>query len=131
MRPTAAVLIALLMALEPARAGLEVCNKANVTAKVALGRFDGKAWRSSGWWVIAPGKCELLISGPLDARYYYLYGTDGGSGTWGGNTPFCTREGMSFDIPGRTQCATRNSDRKGFFAIDTGNEPNWKQYLSN
>jgi uncharacterized membrane protein len=131
MRPTAAVLIVLLMALEPAQAGLEVCNKADVPARVALGRFDGTAWRSSGWWVIEPRACKLLLSGPLDARYYYLYGTDGGAGTWSGDTFFCTQEGKSFDIPGRNRCAARNYDRKGFFVIDTGNEPNWKQTLSN
>ena len=130
MRPTAAVLTALFLALEPAQAGFEVCNQATVPAKVALGRFDGKVWRSQGWWVIAPGRCERILSGPLDSRFYYLYGTDGGSGTWNGDTFFCTQEGRSFNIPGRGQCAARKYDRKGFFTIDTGNEPDWKQNLS-
>jgi uncharacterized membrane protein len=128
MRFVLAVLIPLLIL--PARAGFAVCNKADVPAEVALGRFDGKAWRSEGWWTIRPQKCETLISGPLDARYYYLYGTDGGSGTWNGDTGFCTAPVGPFSIPGRGNCAARGYDRKGFFEIDTGQRTDWTQSLS-
>jgi uncharacterized membrane protein len=128
MRFVLAALIPLLIL--PARAGFAVCNKADVPAKVALGRFDGKAWRSEGWWTIRPQKCETLISGPLDARYYYLYGTDGGSGTWNGDTGFCTAAVGPFSIAGRGNCAARGYDRKGFFEIDTGQKTDWMQSLS-
>lgn len=130
MRLAVFVLTALLVCLHPARAGLEVCNKAKVAAKVALGRFDGRAWKSKGWWVILPGKCLTLIEGPLDSRYYYLYGADGGSGTWNGDTDFCTKTNGRFEIAGRANCAARGYDRKGFFEIDTKNEAHWKQSLS-
>jgi uncharacterized membrane protein len=130
MRLTATLLTTILLATAPAQAGFRVCNKANLPAKVALGRFDGKAWRSEGWWTILPQKCETLLSGPLDARYYYLYGTDGGSGTWNGDKGFCTEAVGPFSIPGRGNCAARGYDRKGFFEIDTANETSWTQSLS-
>lgn len=118
-------------AIEPARADFTVCNKATVTAKVALGEYNGTTWESRGWWTIRSQTCETLISGRLNARYYYLYGTDGESGTWNGGTYFCTLAEPKFLIAGRGNCAARGYDRKGFFAVDTGNSPNWKQSLSN
>jgi len=130
MRLTAAVLTAVFLTCLPVQAGLQVCNKAKLTAKVALGRFDGKAWKSEGWWAIRPKTCETLLSGQLDARYYYLYGTDGGSGTWSGDTGFCTADGRPFSIAGRGSCAARGFDRKGFFEIDTQDRANWTQSLS-
>ena len=128
MRLFAAALI--LIATAPAHAGFAVCNKATLPAKVALGRFDGKVWRSEGWWTIQPQKCETLLSGPLDARYYYLYGSDGGSGTWNGGKWFCTAATGPFAIPGRGNCAARGYDRTGFFEIDTGDRADWSQSLA-
>jgi uncharacterized membrane protein len=128
MRFASAALILLL--IPPAKAAFSVCNKADVPAKVALGHFDGKDWRSEGWWTIAPQKCETLLSGPLDGRYYYLYATDSGSGTWNGDTAFCTAPIGPFKIEGRGNCAARGYDRKGFFEIDTGQKADWTQALS-
>ena len=124
--------IALILLLTiPARADFTVCNKAGVTASLALGQFNGTTWESRGWWTIPSRKCKTLISGRLNARYYYLYGTDSESGTWNGGTYFCTLAQPEFQITGRGNCAARGYDRKGFFAVDTGNSPNWKQSLSN
>ncbi len=129
MRLTIAVLTATLLATVPAQARFAVCNKASLPAKVALGRFDGKTWRSEGWWTILPQKCETLLSGRLDARYYYLYGTDGGSGTWNGSKGFCTAAVGPFSIAGRGHCAARGYDSMGFFEIDTGDNADWTQSL--
>ena len=125
------VLALIVVSTVSARADFTVCNKADITAKVALGQFNGTTWESRGWWTVPSRKCETLISGRLNARYYYLYGTDGESGTWNGGTYFCTLAEPKFAITGRGNCAARGYDRKGFFAIDTGNSPNWKQSLSN
>jgi len=114
----------------PAWAGFTVCNKADVNAKVAFGFFNGKSWESRGWWTIAPQKCETIVTGRLKARYYYLYGTDRATGTWNGGTYFCTASQPDFSIAGRGNCAARGFDRQGFFAVDTGNSPNWTQSLS-
>lgn len=124
------VIALILLGAVPAHAGLTVCNKAGIAAKAALGSYNGRLWTSHGWWTIPPQKCETLIKEPLNARYYYLYATDGGSGTWNGDTHFCTASAEQFSIAGRGNCAARGYDRKGFFVIDTGNSPNWKQTLS-
>jgi uncharacterized membrane protein len=117
------------MAAGPAEAGLSVCNKGKHPARVALGRFDGRDWISEGWWTIAPSRCAAVIAEPLDARYYYLYGTDDASGVWDGRTPFCTAAGGKFVVRGRADCARRGYDRKRFFEIDTGDNLNKVQVL--
>jgi uncharacterized membrane protein len=126
-----AALAAVLIGAAPAQGAFHVCNKSNLAARVALGHFDGKHWTSQGWWTIAPKDCAELIPGPLDARYYYLYATDGASGTWDGNTNFCTAPDAKFSISGRGQCAARGFDKRGFFQVDTGQSPDWTQSLSN
>jgi uncharacterized membrane protein len=114
----------------PADAGLSVCNKGARAAKVAVGRFDGTHWSSAGWWQVAPKKCAELIAGKLDARYYYLYATDGAAGTWDGSKVFCVGTTDKFSIAGRSACTERGFDRRGFFEIDTGNQLNFTQSLS-
>ncbi len=96
-----------------------MCNKGKFPARVALGRFDGKDWSSEGWWTIAASKCADVIKTPLNARYYYLYGTDTNSGAWDGGTNFCTAPAAKFAIQGRADCAQRGYDRNRFFQVDT------------
>ena len=131
--PFLAILTALaaLMAAPPAKAAFTVCNKSNLPTRVALGRFDGKQWTSQGWWTLTPKTCVRLITGPLLARYYYLYATDGAGGSWEGKTHFCTAPGAKFLAQGRADCARRGYDRRGFFEVDTGKSPEWTQSLSN
>jgi len=124
------VLALILLSTLPARADFTLCNKADVAAKAAFGLYNGKDWESRGWWTIKPQKCETLFVGKLNARYYYLYATDGASGTWNGGTTFCTAPNPNFKIAGRGNCAARGYDRKGFFVVDTGNSPDWKTWLS-
>jgi uncharacterized membrane protein len=127
---SAFILVPALLAASPVLGALAVCNKAKRPASVALGRFNGTAWMSQGWWTVAPRKCAELIAGPLDARYYYLYADDGGAGAWDGGTTFCTAHSGRFSIAGRQACAARGYDLRGFFRIDTGQAPNWTQSLS-
>ncbi len=115
----------------PAQAGFNVCNKSNLPARVALGHFDGTHWSSEGWWTIQPNACAGILSGPLNARYYYLYATDGAAGAWEGKTHFCIAPEARFRAAGRANCAARGFDRRGFFEVDTGNKPDWTQTLSN
>jgi uncharacterized membrane protein len=123
--------LAALFTAPPAFAAFNVCNKSGMAARVALGRFDGRQWTSQGWWKVAPKTCVLLLTGPLQARYYYLYATDGAGGTWEGKTHFCTTPDAKFLAPGRNDCASRGFDRRGFFEIDTGKSAEWTQTLSN
>ncbi len=129
MRTALAVLVMLLTAGR-AHAAFAVCNKTPHETRVALGRFDGSAWSSQGWWTIAPKACQTLIAGALDARYYYLYASDGGTGSWDGKNGFCVAVADKFAIHGRANCAGRGYDRKGFFEIDTGQSRDYTQTLS-
>jgi uncharacterized membrane protein len=113
----------------PAEASFSVCNRGAHAAKVAIGRFNGRAWESDGWWTIAPKACARLLIGPLEARFYYLYGSDGGIGSWDGKHGFCVGT-AKFAIVGRGACAARGYERKGFFEVDTGNAPDYTHKLS-
>ena len=113
----------------PAEAGLNVCNKSALPAKVSVGRFNGTHWMSEGWWTVAPAKCTEVVTGTLNARYYYVYATDGAAGTWDGSKFFCTAPTDKFAIIGRGACAAQGYDRRGFFEIDTGRAVNWTQSL--
>jgi uncharacterized membrane protein len=126
-----AVTWALAGAATPALAGLNVCNKTALPVRTAVGRFDGTNWTSQGWWTVQPKTCAGILTGPLQGRFYYLYASDGGAGTWDGKTHFCVAPDKRFKSVGRADCAKRGFDRRGFFEVDTGNKPDWTQSLSN
>jgi len=133
MRNVFILAAALLLApgfLGPAMAAFNLCNKTKTAVRVAVGRFDGTQWSSEGWWTVQPGKCAGLINGPLQARYYYYYASDG-AGTWEGKTNFCVAPAARFKAEGRANCARRGFERRGFSEVDTGNKPDWTQTLSN
>src|SRR3984957_7857996 len=123
--------LAAVLAAPPAHAAFNICNKSALATRVALGRFDGTQWTSQGWWTVAPRTCARLLNGPLQARYYYLYASDGAGGTWEGKNHFCTAPDAKFLVPGRNDCASRGFDRRGFFEVDTGKAPEFTQSLSN
>jgi uncharacterized membrane protein len=123
-------LLAVLLFAGPAHAALHVCNKTARPVKLALGRFDGAVWSSTGWWALAPRQCAELVPGKLIARYYYLYATDGGSGGWTGSRGFCVSNDGKFAIPGREACEGRGFERKGFFEVDTGEAQDYTQSIS-
>lgn len=125
-----AVTLALCLIALPAWAGFKLCNHSPHAVKVALGYFDGTAWTSRGWWTVTPKTCQELVSGPLQARYYYVYANDGGAGSWDGHNGFCVAASASFVIKGRADCEGHGYDRKGFFGIDTGQARDYTQTLS-
>jgi len=129
MRVALGLAVLSLMLAAPAEARFSVCNRSAHATSVALGHFNGTDWVSEGWWTIAPKTCTSLLRAPLDARYYYLYATDGAAGTWDGSKAFCTAT-RKFSIVGRAHCVDRGFDSKGFFQIDTGESPEWTQTLS-
>lgn len=122
--------LAVLASASPALAGFTVCNRTAQAVTLALGRFNGTEWMSEGWWTIASQHCTTVIKTPLKARYYYLYATDGGPGSWDGGRAFCVTGTGRFRIDGRADCAGRGFDRKGFFEVDTGRKTDYTQSLS-
>ncbi|SHO66017.1 Uncharacterized membrane protein [Pseudoxanthobacter soli DSM 19599] len=114
----------------PARADLRLCNKTSGGIGVAIGYKTPKTWITEGWWNIDAGACSLVIEGPLNARYYYVYAVDNANGgEWGGQAFMCTRE-KEFTIEGIGDCVRRGFERTGFFEIDTGEQRNWTIQLT-
>jgi len=70
MRRTTLFLAAILAAAAagPAMAAFNVCNRAGLPARVAIGRFDGTSWTSQGWWTIKPKGCARR---GLDTRGFF------------------------------------------------------------
>ena len=122
-----AALLACCLLAGPALAAFNVCNKTALPVRAAIGRFDGTNWTCEGWWTVQPKACADLLTGPLQARYYYLYASDGGAGTWDGKSHFCVAPAKRFKAAGRADCAKRGFDRSGFFEVDTGKNPDWTQ----
>ncbi len=123
--------IVLLMAfLVPAQAALRVCNKSARPVRVAVGHYDGTHWMSQGWWTIAPKACAAVVPARLNARFYYLFASDGGSGSWDGTHGFCVSSNDRFEIVGRGNCLAHEFERKGFFEVDTGSAADYTQSLS-
>jgi uncharacterized membrane protein len=121
-----------------AHADLKLCNKTESRVGVALGYKDKDGWASEGWWNIGPfssntpnsNNCEVLLKGPLIARYYYIYAVDyDKGGSWGGKAMMCTRDKI-FTIRGIETCQERGFKRTGFFEVDTGEETDWTISLS-
>ena len=117
----------------PAEAAFNVCNKTELADPGGAGplrrhQLDQRRLVDDQ----RPQTCADLVTGPLQARYYYLYASDGAAGTWEGKTAFLRRARRpSFRAAGRGDCAKRGFDRRGFFEVDTGNKPDWTQTLSN
>ena len=114
----------------PAHAAFKLCNRSANAVTVALGRFSGSQWLSEGWWPVPAHACATLLPEKLSARYYYLYASDGEAGIWPGSHAFCVKPSGKFRIFGRAHCAEHGYDRKSFFEVDTGQNPDWTQSLS-
>lgn len=125
-----AVSAAVALAPGAARADLRLCNKTPGGIGVAIGYKTQKDWMTEGWWNVAAGTCSVIIEGPLNARFYYIYAVDNNNGgEWGGNAYLCTRE-KEFTIEGMEDCVRRGYERTGFFEIDTGEQRNWTVQLT-
>src|ERR1700755_2157108 len=96
------VLTGAMLAVRPAPAAFNVCHQSSLAVRVARGGSDGPNGPGQGWWTIPPSACAGLLTGPLVARYYYLYATDGAAGTWEGHTHFCVTPSAKFLAPGRS-----------------------------
>lgn len=133
MRFGVSVLAALVMITfshRPASADLKLCNNTKSRVGVALGYKDKNGWASEGWWNVDPNACEVLLTGKLIARFYYIFSVDyDKGGSWGGKAFMCTRDKL-FTIRGLDRCEERGYQRSGFFEVDTNEESDWTVSLS-
>ncbi len=131
--PLAAWALALFLTSLPvddARADLRVCNKTSSRVSTAIGYRDTEGWVTEGWWTLQPVTCETILSGPLGARFYYIYALDADQGGWwSGESFMCTQHRM-FKIRGIDKCGDRGYERTGFLEIDTGEQRSWTVQLT-
>jgi uncharacterized membrane protein len=114
----------------PAQADFRLCNNTASRVGIAVGYRDKEGWLTEGWWNVSPKSCEVVLRGPLAARYYYVYAIDyDQGGEWSGKSFMCTR-GKEFTIRGFENCLARGYDRTGFFEIDSGEQKSWTVQLS-
>ena len=127
---TIAVVLLTLAHTAIAEAGLRLCNKSVSQVGVAVGYKSEAGWVTEGWWNIGSNSCEVLLTGPLVSRYYYVYAVDyDQGGVWGGKAFMCTRD-KEFTIKGVRDCVARGFERTGFFEVDTGEQSNWTVQLT-
>ena len=115
--------------------GFRVCNRSAATVDVAkalyTGATDGKnrIIISEGWWKVRPGVCVFLWEGPLQSRYYLLYGHSRDTGReWKGQIPICVHKD-AFTI--RSDVCGPQLERRFFFELDTGDEKNLATFTFN
>ncbi|MCB1472315.1 MAG: DUF1036 domain-containing protein [Rhodobiaceae bacterium] len=114
----------------PAQADLRMCNSTPSRVGVAIGYNNGKEWISEGWWNVEANSCEILLEGPLVARFYYFYAIDyDQGGEWSGSDYMCTADKV-FLIREINRCEERGYHRNGFMEVDTGENTSWTVRLT-
>ena len=114
----------------PAKAELRLCNKTATQVGIAIGYKGPGDWISEGWWNLGAETCQVIVEGPLPARYYYIYALDyEQGGEWSGTAYMCTRE-KEFTIEGTNDCLARGYERTGFVEIDTSDQSSWTVHLT-
>ncbi|MFN0264665.1 DUF1036 domain-containing protein [Tepidamorphus sp. 3E244] len=114
----------------PASAELRMCNSTAGRVGVAVGYNNGDEWVSEGWWNVEANSCEILLEGPLVARFYYFYAIDyEEGGEWSGTSFMCTAD-KKFTIRDITRCEERGYHRNGFMEVDTGERKSWTVRLT-
>ena len=122
--------LALMASGGEARADFRVCNETDETVGVSLGYRSADGWVSEGWWHVTGQDCEVLVSGGLQSRFYYLYAENADrSQRWGGEARMCTAED-EFKIVGVGDCIPRGYARMGFGEYDTGTQQSWTVRLT-
>lgn len=113
-----------------AKADLRMCNSTPSRVGVAIGYNNGKEWVSEGWWNVEANSCEILLEGPLVARFYYFYAIDyDQGGEWSGTDYMCTADKV-FLIREINRCEERGYHRNGFMEVDTGENTSWTVRLT-
>lgn len=68
----AAALIPLL-AVSPARADLQLCNRTSYVLDLALGLETRGAAATRGWFRVDPGQCRAVLQGAIEAEHVYVH----------------------------------------------------------
>lgn len=109
------------LAVSPAQAGFEVCNKAPFAIQAGVAHEVAGSAAFTGWRAMAPNECQTVIRDLEMRSLVYLYAfsdrfADGSRRTW--------REGASASVPPTVQEAANRpfspDDWPDFIAVDVG-----------
>jgi uncharacterized membrane protein len=113
--PAAAATAFLLLAANPTRAELTLCNHTSYQMEAAFGLEKRANVTTRGWYRIDPGQCRQVVDGALDTDMVYVHArTPPVYGTaplpQNGNADFCIRDG-SFEIADARGCPASQQAR--------------------
>lgn len=109
----------------PADAFLEVCNQAEGKIWIAVAYRAQDGWTSEGWWGVDSGKCDRVLTGDSEGRYYYVYAEREDHLSLKGKHIFCVHRPGQFTIKGAEDCVKRSHEEEHFVEIDTSSEVHW------
>ncbi len=116
----------LVLAAQPAQAGLTLCNRTSYRLETAIGLETPPTVATRGWFMLDPGQCRPVVDGKLEADMVYLhsrtppiYGTPPKPET--GQAELCVRDG-NFEVPDGRDCALSQQVR--FSAARPSDSPN-------
>lgn len=69
----AALLALAVLSAGGAKADYRLCNETSYVVNAAIGVEAGGQVATRGWFEILPGRCRVVVEGPLDADKYYFY----------------------------------------------------------
>jgi len=113
-----------------APAGYSVCNDTDKPIWAAIGQKAGNAWKSRGWWQVAPGACartmtESVANRRIDLRVEKAKGVALVSGP----EKFCVAD-IEFEIQGRQNCAARGLIEAGFAETNLQGSPGFAAHVA-
>lgn len=110
--------------------GYQFCNRTEIPLYAAMGYTEDNAWRTEGWWALAPGSCTKAINETLPADQIYTYAVgytnEGDPVEFGGDYPLCTGD-QAFEIVGNGDCESRGYVTVGFERVETDGRTGWVQ----
>ncbi len=62
-----------LAAASQAHADYRLCNETSYVVNAAIGVDAGGTVATRGWFEVLPGRCRVVVEGPLDADKYFFY----------------------------------------------------------
>lgn len=68
-----AVFVGIACGAGDASADYRLCNETSYVVNAAIGVETSGSVTTRGWFEILPGRCRVVVEGPLDAENYYFY----------------------------------------------------------
>ncbi len=117
---------------QPAKAGLQLCNRTSYVLYAATGEQSGPQIQTQGWTRLAPGSCEIAIAQGLSTGPYYVFARtsqahSGPSRLWAGKTELCAKN-TDFSLKaqlGAPNCPSEDAFPTPFALLDTRAMRNW------